>query len=70
MPFRLTKVFQGLTKPVGLNGIFRHSMVAALSCLKAKRHVLMDFCEIFINDPLLDMLKIARDKNVSQDFLS
>jgi DNA-dependent protein kinase catalytic subunit len=37
MPFRLTHVFEGLSKPVGLNGMFRHTMIHALTCFRKKR---------------------------------
>ena len=46
MPFRLTRVFEGLTRPVGLNGIFRHSMIHALTSIRKKRYLLLDFCEV------------------------
>lgn len=57
MPFRLTKVIENLFNPVGTCGIFRHSMIAALNALRKRRHILLDFCYVFITDPLMDWLK-------------
>jgi hypothetical protein len=34
----------------------------ALTALKNKHHQLIDFCEVFINDPVLDWIKISRKK--------
>ena len=54
LPFRLTQVFEGLSKPIGLDGIYKHEFVALMSELRNKRHIILDYCEVFINDPLLD----------------
>jgi len=54
MPFRLSRTFEGVTAPIGINGIFRHAMIDVLKSLRKKRHIILDFCEVFINDPLLD----------------
>lgn len=48
--------------PVGINGLFRHSMISAMTALKKKRHLLLDFCEVFINDPILDWQKLSKNK--------
>jgi hypothetical protein len=37
-------------------------MMHALTALKNKHHQLIDFCEVFINDPVLDWIKISRKK--------
>jgi DNA-dependent protein kinase catalytic subunit len=37
MPFRLTRVFEGLTKPIGVNGSFRNTMIHFLTCLRNNR---------------------------------
>lgn len=70
MPFRLTKCFQSLMGPIGENGMFRHAMITALTCLKKKRHQLLDFCEVFVSDPLLDWIKLSRDKRLTSSFLT
>jgi len=64
MPFRLTRCFTHLMSPIGTNGIFRHSMISAMTSLKKKRNILLEFCEVFINDPLVDWVKLTRDKKM------
>jgi DNA-dependent protein kinase catalytic subunit len=34
MPFRLSKVFEYAAAPIGLKGIFRHSMINVLKCFR------------------------------------
>lgn len=62
MPFRLTRQLTDIMSPVGVNGIFRHCMIYAMSSLRKKRNILLDFCEVFINDPLLDWIKSNKDR--------
>ena len=64
-PFRLTRQFETLMMPVGFNGIFKHSMIFSLTALKNKKNILLDCCEIFIRDPLLDWINFAKNKNVN-----
>ena len=40
--------------PIGINGSFMHNMVNYLNALKMKRNIILDFCEVFVNDPLLE----------------
>lgn len=62
MPFRLTQNFMELLYPLGVQGIFRNSMIFAMKALKAERHIITDTCEVFIRDPLIDWIKIAKTK--------
>ena len=62
MPFRLTQNFLELNYPLSVQGIFRNSMIFALKALKDNKHLLIDTCEVFIRDPLIDWVKIARSK--------
>ena len=64
MPFRFTQNFQELVFPLGNQGIFRNSMIFALKALKENKNLLTDTCEVFIRDPLIDWIKIARSKVV------
>ncbi len=32
--------------------------------LKKKRNVLLEFCEVFVNDPLIDWVKLTKDKKM------
>jgi DNA-dependent protein kinase catalytic subunit len=64
VPFRLTKIFRDLMDPIGVNGIFKTSMVYSITALRNKWHQLIDFCDVFINDPVLDWTYIARKKRI------
>lgn len=39
-------------------------MVSSMLALKKKRNVLLEFCEVFINDPLVDWVKLTKDKKM------
>ena len=62
MPFRLTKNFETLLQPLGVNGLFRNTCIHTQAALRHSRNVLLDCCEIFIKDPLMDWLKMAKSK--------
>lgn len=66
MPFRLTQNFMELLYPLGVQGVFRNSMIFAMKALKAERHIVTDTCEVFIRDPLIDWVKIAKNKATNQ----
>ncbi|CAD8069351.1 unnamed protein product [Paramecium sonneborni] len=68
MPFRLTQVFEGLAKPIGLGGLYKSQFVKVMSAFRKKRHILLDFCEVFINDPLIEQIKIGKNKGMSDEF--
>jgi len=64
MPFRLTRVFESLMQPMGVDGIFRNTMIQCLLALRNSRNVLLDCCEIFVKDPLMDWIKTAKNKKL------
>lgn len=64
VPFRLTKIFRELMDPIGVNGNFKASMVHSIFALRSKWHQLIDFCDVFVNDPVLDWAYMARKKRV------
>ena len=57
MPFRLTRQFLSVFSPEGVQGQFRHSMINCLKALRKNQNVLLDCCEVFINEPLQDWVK-------------
>ena len=65
LPFRMTQNFQELCYPLGINGMFRNSMILTLKALKANRHILIDTCEVFVRDPVMDWVKAAKAKTQS-----
>jgi len=60
MPFRLTRIFESLLEPVGTNGIFRYSMIYALTALRNKKNLLLTCCDVFIKDPLIEWIRLAK----------
>lgn len=41
-------------------------MVSSMAALKKKRNILLEFCEVFINDPLVDWVKLTKDKKMGK----
>jgi DNA-dependent protein kinase catalytic subunit len=39
-------------------------MISSMLALKKKRNVLLEFCEVFVNDPLIDWVKLTKDKKM------
>jgi len=69
MPFRLTQQIEGVIAPHPLEGIYKHTMVHALSALRKKKSLILDACEIFVREPLLDWLKDAKQANRSSSLI-
>ena len=40
-------------EPIGYEGIFKQSMINAFSALQNSKNVVVDFCDVFIDDPLM-----------------
>jgi hypothetical protein len=62
MPFRLTQNFMELLYPLGVQGVFRNSMIVAMKALKAQRNFIIDSTDVFISDPPVEWLKIVEIK--------
>jgi len=65
MPFRLTRQIEGAIAPVAINGTLKSVMCYCLDALKKKNSLIIDYCDIFVKDPLLDWVKAAKSKNVA-----
>lgn len=65
MPFRLTQQIEGVIAPHPLEGIYKQTMVHVLNALRKKKSLILDTCEIFVKEPLLDWLKDAKQANRS-----
>lgn len=63
MPFRLTQQIEGVIAPHPLEGVYKQTMVHALRALRKKKSLILDACEIFVKEPLLDWIKDARQMN-------
>lgn len=57
MPFRMTRQFLSVFSPEGLKGELRYSMINCLKALRKNQNILLDYCEVFINEPLQDWIK-------------
>ena len=66
MPFRLTQQIEGVIAPHPLSGIYKQTMVHALSAFRKHKSLILDTCEIFVKEPLLDWFKDARKRNRSR----
>jgi len=62
MPFRLTQQIEGVIAPHPLEGVYKQTMVHALQALRRKKSLILDTCEIFVKEPLLDWVKDAKQK--------
>ncbi|CDW71353.1 dna-dependent protein kinase catalytic subunit [Stylonychia lemnae] len=62
MPFRLTQQIEGVIAPHPLEGVYKQTMVHALNALKHRKSLIMDTCEIFVKEPLLDWVKDAKQR--------
>ena len=50
----------GVISPLSVSGSFWETMIHALSALWKNKNVILDTCEVFVKDQLLDWLKEAR----------
>lgn len=53
IPFRLTKTFIDLCKPIGIDGAFRKCLLACYEALYKKMQLIVDYCDVFVDDPLM-----------------
>jgi DNA-dependent protein kinase catalytic subunit len=63
MPFRLTTQIEGVIAPHPLEGIYKQAMVHSLIAIRKRQELILDSCDIFVKEPLLDWAKEARKKN-------
>ena len=65
VPFRLTKIFRELADPIGFEGLFKRSLIASFEALSEKISIIVDYCEIFIDDPVMEW--VLNSKKVAQN---
>ena len=70
VPFRLTQQIEGVIAPHPLGGIFKQTMVHALAAMRKKKSLILDACEIFVKEPLIDWVKDAKQRNNGQKVAS
>ena len=62
MPFRLTQQIEGVIAPHPLEGAYKQTMVHTLRALRKHKSLILDTCDIFVKEPLLDWTKEAKKK--------
>lgn len=67
VPFRLTNQIRNVIYPFGKKGPIRQSMIDTLSAFKNNKDYILDYCEIFVKEPLLDWIKISKAKLSNQN---
>jgi DNA-dependent protein kinase catalytic subunit len=65
IPFRLTKCFMEIMEPIGYEGIFKDSMISAFSAFQDNKNIIIDFCDVFIDDPLMEWIWKCKKENPS-----
>jgi DNA-dependent protein kinase catalytic subunit len=63
VPFRLTGQMLELIEPYSLKGHMKHALYA----LRRNQNLILDTCEIFIKEPLLEWVKEAQHQNFSNE---
>lgn len=43
-------------EPIGYQGIFKQAMVNAFSAMQDNKNIIIDFCDVFIDDPLMEWI--------------
>jgi len=61
MPFRLTRQIEGVIAPHPLQGVYKQTMVHAMNALRKHKSFILDTCDIFVKEPLLDWIQEARN---------
>lgn len=62
MPFRLTRQIEGVIAPHPKEGVYKQTMVHAMSALRKRKRLILDTCDIFVKEPLLDWIKEAKSR--------
>ena len=45
-----------MMEPIGYQGIFKQAMMNAFSAFQDNKNVIIDFCDVFIDDPLMEWI--------------
>jgi DNA-dependent protein kinase catalytic subunit len=66
IPFRFTNQIRNVVYPLCKRGPVRNTMIDMLSALKANKKDILDYCEVFVKEPLLEWVKVSRSKTVGE----
>ncbi|XP_035782012.1 DNA-dependent protein kinase catalytic subunit-like [Anopheles albimanus] len=67
VPFRLTPQFMGVMEPLRLSGILHKCHLYTLQCLRDARKLLRACLEVFIREPTLDWLEVAKQRTAVRE---
>lgn len=45
-----------IMEPIGYEGIFKQAMMKSFKALQDNKNVIIDFCDVFIDDPLMEWI--------------
>lgn len=60
IPFRFTKSMRELAAPAGVEGAFKRCMVSCFEALNKKMSLIVDYCDVFVDDPLMEWVWVSR----------
>ena len=63
VPYRLTRQLTNVLSPFGIKGIIRQTMIDVLSAYKFGKDYILDYCEVFIKEPLLEWMQ--KNQNIN-----
>jgi DNA-dependent protein kinase catalytic subunit len=61
MPFRFTRQFRSILQPLDTMKILKQDMTYTLTALRNKKHMLLTVMDVFVKEPQLDWLQLARN---------
>ena len=65
VPYRLTRQLCNVLSPFGIKGIIRQTMIDVLSAYKFGKDYILDYCEVFVKEPLLEWMQKNQNINNS-----
>eukprot|EP00345_Euplotes_harpa_P015701 CAMPEP_0168348452 /NCGR_PEP_ID=MMETSP0213-20121227/19752_1 /TAXON_ID=151035 /ORGANISM="Euplotes harpa, Strain FSP1.4" /LENGTH=150 /DNA_ID=CAMNT_0008358051 /DNA_START=106 /DNA_END=558 /DNA_ORIENTATION=- len=66
IPFRLTSQIQELIEPYSMKGYMKHALYA----LRRNQNLILDTCDIFIKEPLIEWIKEAQNQSEEDNSFS
>ena len=67
VPYRLTRQLCNVLSPFGIKGIIRQTMIDVLSAYKFGKDYILDYCEVFVKEPLLEWMQKNQNINNTND---
>ena len=54
-----------LMEPIGYEGIFKQAMMNSFTAFQDSKNIIIDFCDVFIDDPLMEWIWKCKRENPS-----